>query len=219
MSIDPDHPFWLSLRIAGASTALCFVVGAPIAYWLARTRQRFSVIIEMVILLPLVLPPTVVGYALVMTLGREGPIGSVLAPLGIEFLFSPVGAIVAAFTVSLPLAVLPFKAAFEAVAREYEELAALEGLSRARSALQITLPIARRGIGAGLLLAFARSLGEFGATLMVAGNIPGRTQTLSLAVYHAWQVGADAAATGPILILTAVAIAVVALQRGLLRPE
>jgi molybdate transport system permease protein len=178
------QPFWLSLQVAGSATIAIVIVGVLLAALLARVPFRGKLIVETVIYLPLVLPPTVIGYYLLFVLGR----GSLLREwLGIDILFTWPAAAFASMVVGLPLMVQTARAAFEEVEPEVEDAARADGAAEWQVWWHITLPIARRGILAGLILSSARALGEFGATLMVAGNIPGRTQTLPLAIYDAVQ--------------------------------
>lgn len=178
------QPFWLSLQVAGSATIGIVIVGVLLAALLARVPFRGKLILETIIYLPLVLPPTVIGYYLLFVLGR----GSLMREwLGIDILFTWPAAAFASVVVGLPLMVQTARAAFEEVEPEVEDAARADGAAEWQVWWYITLPIARRGILAGLILSSARALGEFGATLMVAGNIPGRTQTLPLAIYDAVQ--------------------------------
>jgi molybdate transport system permease protein len=176
-------PLWLSLQVAAAATVLDLALGLLLAYVFAFRRFPLKLAVETVLELPLVLPPTVVGFFLLALLGPEGPLGRPLQGLGLSVLFSLSGAVLASAVMALPLFVRTARAAFEAVPRRYIDAARSMGAGELRVLLGVTLPLARRGVVAGLLLCFARALGEFGATLMVAGNIPGRTQTLPLAIY------------------------------------
>ncbi len=181
-------PILLSLRVATLSTLLAGFLGIGLAWALTRTRLPGRSLLESVLLLPLVLPPTVVGFYLLMALGRSGPLGAALEAAGLEIIFTWRAAVVAAVVASLPLVVKAVQAAFEGVDPRVEA-AARTLRSAPQVFLTITLPLAWRGILAGLVLAFARELGEFGITLtlMLAGSIPGRTQTVALAIYDAVQ--------------------------------
>jgi molybdate transport system permease protein len=191
----------LSLRVACLATLLNAVFGIPLAYVLARRRFRGQTLVDLLVTLPLVLPPTVTGYYLIVLLGRRGWLGSPLyAATGWTVAFTWYAAVIAATVMALPLLVRTARAAIESVDRDLEKAARTLGRSEWRVALEITLPLARNGILAGLVLAFARALGEFGATLMLAGNIPGRTQTVPLAIYTAVQTGE----TGDAIVLVAV---------------
>ena len=179
-------PVLLSLRVATLSTILAGLTGIGLAWLLARRRFPGRHILESVVILPLVLPPTVVGFYLLLLLGHSGPLGKTLEAAGLEIVFTWRAAVIAATVASLPLVVKAVQAAFESVDPRIE--AAARTLRSAPSVfLTVTLPLAWRGILAGLILAFARGMGEFGITLMLAGSIPGRTQTLPLAIYDAVQ--------------------------------
>lgn len=212
MSASIWTPLLLSLKVAGWATALNLVLGVGAAYALARMRSRVRDVIDSVLTLPLVLPPTVLGYYLLVLLGRRGPIGGWLDGLGIQLVFTWQGAVIASTVVAFPLVMKSARAAFEGVDHQLENAARVLGLPEAAVFFRVTLPLAARGIAAGVLLAFARALGEFGATLMIAGNLPGRTQTLSVAIYEAVQAGDDATANTLVLItsLTCIVVLVVA---------
>lgn len=175
----------ISLVVTVTAAALIVLIGLPLAYVLARRRFRGQVLVETLILLPLVLPPSVLGYYLLLGLGEAGP----LASLGVRLLFTWPAAALASTIVGLPLMVKSAKAAIASVDPAIENAARVCGSSEWEVFARVTLPLARRGIAAGLVLAAARAFGEFGATLMVAGSIPGRTQTLPLAIYDAVQAG------------------------------
>ena len=180
----------LSMQVALTSTALAVAVGVPLAWWLARLRWWGREVLAALVLVPMVLPPTVLGYYLLQAVGRRSLIGSALdSALGFSFVFDWTGAVLAAFVVSTPFLVRTAQAGFEAVDRTYEEAARTLGRSEASVFLAVALPLAWRSVLAGVALALARALGEFGATLMVAGNVPGRTQTMSIAIYEAVQTG------------------------------
>jgi molybdate transport system permease protein len=196
------HPFWLSLQVTGTAMVGILVIGLALALLLARVSFRGKLLVETLINLPLVLPPTVVGYYLLFVLGR----GSFLREtLQIDWLFSWQAAAFAAMVVGLPLMVQTARAAFEDVEPDMEGAARVDGAAEWQVWWYVTLPMARRGIIAGLILSSARALGEFGATLMVAGNIPGRTQTLPLAIYDAVQARRYDDATLMVLSMTLVA--------------
>ena len=201
---------WLSVRVSLVATALNAVVGIPLAYLLAKRRFWGRQVLDVIVTLPLVLPPTVTGYYLIVLFGRQGLVGGPLYELtGWTIAFTWYAAVIAATVMALPLTVHPARAAIEAVNPDLERAAFVLGRSEWRTALEVTLPLARRGVIAGLFLAFARALGEFGATLMIAGNIPGRTTTVPLAIYTAVSTGASVEAQVLVLILTAVSCAVV----------
>jgi molybdate transport system permease protein len=210
-------PFWLSLRVASMATLLIVTVGLPLALVLARARFPGKALVAGILVLPLVLPPTVLGYYILQVLGRRSPIGHWLEQaLGISFVFHWSGAVIAAAVAAFPLFLLPARGAFEAVDPALEEVARLLGRSEPSVFLSVTLPLAWRGLAAGMILAFARALGDFGATLMVAGNIPGLTQTAALAIYDAVQVNdAPRAARLTLWISAASILALLVVQRTL----
>ncbi|CAB3814527.1 molybdate ABC transporter permease subunit [Achromobacter sp. CF-sbj1-Ac2-l] len=210
-------PLLLTLKVAGWATLLAAVAGTAAAYGLSRWRCPGRDLLDAVLTLPLVLPPTVLGYYLLVLLGRRGVLGEKLAALGIELVFTWQGAVIAASVVAFPLVFKSARAAFEDVDPQLESAARVLGVREAGVFFRVTLPLAARGIVAGVLLAFARALGEFGATLMIAGNLPGRTQTLSVAIYEAVQAGDDATANFLVLV-TSITCVVVLLAAGKLVP-
>ena len=208
----------LSLQVAGWATALNLVLGIGVGYLLARTRFVGRDLLDTLLTLPMVMPPTVLGYYLLVLLGRKGWIGQWLHDTwGINLIFTLQGAVIAATIVAFPLVFKPARAAFEAIDSQVEEAGRVLGISDIAIFWRITLPLAWRGILAGVLLGFARALGEFGATLMVAGSIPGKTQTLSIAIYEAVQAGQDDIANTLVLVTSLVCIAVL-LGAGWLAP-
>ncbi len=183
-------PLRLSLLVATTATSLALLLGVPMAWWLARTRVAGRSVIEVLVLLPMVLPPTVIGYYLLVSVGRESTIGRAIESLvGAPLVFTPFAAILATFVAAAPFLVRAAQAGFEQIDHVYEDAARTLGRSELAIFFTVTVPLAWRGILAGTTLCFARAMGEFGATLMLAGNIPGRTQTASLAVYDAVQAG------------------------------
>lgn len=196
------HPFLLSLQVTAVATVLLFVFGLALALLLARSRFPGKTVLETVINLPLVLPPSVVGYYLLLVLGRGSPL---VEWLGWRILFTWQAAVVASAVVGLPLMVQAARAAIASVDPALENAARTLGSSEPEVLWRVTLPLARRGILAGLVLGSARALGEFGATLMVAGSIPGRTQTLPLAIYDAVQNRQYDLANQMVLLMTALA--------------
>lgn len=205
-------PLALSLKVAGWATAINAVLGVAAAVALSRWRSPLRDLVDAVLTLPLVLPPTVLGYYLLVLIGRRGVFGEWLSSLGIELVFTWQGAVLAATIVAFPLVLKSARAAIEGVDPQLEHAARVLGVSEAGIVFRVTLPLAVRGIAAGVLLAFARALGEFGATLMVAGNLPGRTQTLSVAIYEAVQAGDDNTANLLVLVtsITCVVLLVIA---------
>lgn len=186
----------VTLWLAAATTGVLLVVGVPLAYWLATTRWRGRAAVEAVVTLPLVLPPTVVGFYLLVAAGPHGPVGRwVTDATGRPLPFTFAGILVGSVLVNLPFAVRPFAAAFAAVDRRHVEAAWCLGASRAGAFVRVTLPLAWPGVLAGAVLTFAHTVGEFGVVLMVGGNVPGVTRTLSVAVYDDVQ-ALDYAAAG-----------------------
>ncbi len=194
----------LSLRVTLVAVVAVVVVGLPLALLLARARFPGKSLLETLILLPLVLPPSVVGFYLLVVLGRSGPLARWG---GLHLLFTWPAAALASAVVALPLMVQASRAAIAQVDPALERAARMLGSGELELFLRVTLPLARRGIIAGIVLAAARAFGEFGATLMVAGNIPGRTQTLPLAIYDAVETHELAAANTMVLLMTALSFA------------
>ncbi|MFZ2447092.1 MAG: molybdate ABC transporter permease subunit [Syntrophobacteraceae bacterium] len=206
---DVLHPLLLTLKVASLATLFAFLLGTAMAALIVRYRFPGREFLDAVLTLPLVMPPTVLGYYIIVVLGRKGWIGQWLNDtFGISLMFTWQGAVVASVTASLPLVFKSARAAFETVDQNLEKAARTLGSSEIEVFLRVSLPLAWRGLLAGTMLAFARGMGEFGATLMVAGNLPGKTQTLSLAVYSAVQAGNDAMAALLVAIISAVCICV-----------
>lgn len=202
-------PLALSLQIAALATLIAAILGVGIATLLANVRFPGRDLIDVLVTAPIVLPPTVLGYYLLVALGRRSAIGHAFeAVFGSSIVFTRTGAVVAATVGALPLVVKTGRAALEGVEPTLVRAARTLGAGVLRAFFTVQLPLAARGIVAALMLAFARSLGDFGITLMVAGDIPGETQTASLAIYDAIQEHRDAAALGMVLALTAIAIAI-----------
>ena len=188
MADETFSPLIISLEVAGLATVITFFVGIALAYGVLQIRSRLAgTIADAVITLPLVLPPTVVGFFLLLFLGKRSAIGSALLSIDLPLVFTWRAAVIAAVIVSLPLMYRTARGAFEAIDRNMIHAAQTLSVSNWRIFWRIILPNARHGILAGLVLSFARALGEFGATIMFAGNIPGRTQTMSTAIYAAVQ--------------------------------
>lgn len=202
-------PLALSLKVAGCAAVLAGVLGIASGYALSRHRVLGRELLDTVLTLPMVLPPTVLGYYLLVLLGRHGWVGQMLQQtLGVQLIFSWQGAVVAATVVAFPLVFKPARAAFDSVDGQLEQAARVLGLTEWAVFFRVTLPLAWRGILAGVLLGFVRAMGEFGATLMVAGSIPGKTQTLSIAVYEAVQAGQDDVANHLVLVISVACIVV-----------
>ncbi|RJR32810.1 MAG: molybdate ABC transporter permease subunit [Desulfobacteraceae bacterium] len=203
------RPLLLTLKVAALATLFSFVAGVGLAKLMERCRFPGKEWLDAILTLPLVLPPTVLGYYLIVLLGRNGWLGQFLDRyFGISLMFTWQGAVIASAVVSFPLVYKSSRAAFESVDRNLEKAARTLGSSEPAVFLRISLPLAWRGMLAGAMLAFARAMGEFGATLMIAGNLPGKTQTLSLAVYSAVQAGNDSLAITLVLITSLVCVLV-----------
>jgi molybdate transport system permease protein len=213
MNPTPLAPILLSARVAGLATLLAILLGTPLAWWLGRTRFRGRALVENLVLLPLVLPPTVLGYYLLVLVNRSAPVGQLFSRLGLELAFTWRGAVLAATVGSFGLFVRAAQAGFELVDRQLEDAARTLGRSEWGVFWSVTLPLAWRGMAAGTALAFCRAVGEFGITLMVAGNIPGRTQTVPLAIYDYVQANRMAEANLLSLLTIAVVIALLLLAR------
>ena len=202
-------PLWLSLRVSAIATVLAVVFGVALAYLLAKWQSRWTSVVEAVFTLPIVLPPTVLGYYLLTLLGTRSTLGRAWESLfGAPLVFTQSGAVVAATVSALPFVIRAARAAISNVDPRVEQAARVVGMSEWKVARVVTLPLAARGIGAGVALGFARALGDFGATVMVAGNIPGQTQTLPVAVYDAVQAGDEATARTGSLVLGGIAVVV-----------
>jgi molybdate transport system permease protein len=211
-------PLWLSLRVAATSTLFAAIIGIALAYLLAKGRFPGRGILEAIATLPIVLPPTVLGYYLLVTLGVRSPVGRAWESVfGSTLVFTPTAAIVAATVSAMPFVLRTARAAIEAVDPRFEQAARTIGLREWRVATQVTLPLARRGLLAGVALGFARALGDFGVTVMLAGNIPGRTQTMPIAVYDAVQAGNDSRASTLSAVLGVIAIVVLVAVNRLTR--
>jgi molybdate transport system permease protein len=209
-------PLWLSLRVAFVSTALAVALGLYIAYILANRNFRGKEWVDALVTLPLILPPTVLGYYLLVVIGRASPFGKIWEDVfGSPLVFTWKAAVVAALLHSLPLLVKSARAALESVDRSYERAARSLGASEWRLFWRVTLPLANRSILAAIALAFARSLGDFGVTLMVAGNIPGSTQTVAVAIYDAVESGNGTLARVLVIVVSVMALAILALANRL----
>lgn len=215
-------PLWLSLQVALIATTLAGVLGVGLAAWLSRVRGGWRDVVEALLTAPMVLPPTVLGWLLLVVLGRSGPIGRVVeAIFGGPLVFSPAALVVAGTLAALPFVVKSSRTAFDDVDHRLVAAASTLGASPARVFLTVVLPLSRGGVMAGLTLGFARALGDFGVTLMIAGNIPGHTQTASLALYDAVTAGQhdDALGLGLVLGATGIAALVVGGRLGRRRPH
>ena len=218
MTLDVAGPLLLSLRVALVTTLIIFPLGALAGLLLARHRFPGRSLVETLLALPLVLPPTAVGYLLLRLLSRSGPLGSGRLGFDLDLLLTWKGAVLASAVMAAPLVARTARVAFEEVDPRLEGMARTLGLGPFRTFAEITLPLASRGLLAAALLGFARALGEFGATVIVAGNIPGRTQTLALAIFSDLQGGDDRRALVLVGITVAIAFAAVYAVERLVRP-
>ncbi|MDD4334508.1 MAG: molybdate ABC transporter permease subunit [Desulfotomaculaceae bacterium] len=203
------HPVILSVRVAVIATIIVTCLGVPLTRFMARKEFYGKDFLEAAITLPMVLPPSVVGYGLLMLIGKNGLFGKTLSDMGFTLVFTWYAAVIAATVVAFPLMYQSAKAAFISVDLDFEKAARTLGASEVRIFFTITLPLAWPGILAGLVLTFARALGEFGATLMVAGNIPGLTQTIPTAIYFAVESGKDVLARTLVVIITVFSFCVI----------
>lgn len=179
---------WLSIRLSALTAAILFIAGLPLAYWLATTRRRWKFLVEALVTLPLVLPPTVLGFYVLLAIGPRSPVGQIYAALAGRLLpFSFEGLLVASVLYSLPFTVQPFAAAFAAVDRRLIEASYCLGVSHLVTFIRIVLRLSWPGVLAGVILSFTHTLGEFGVVLMVGGNLPGVTRTVSISIYDSVQ--------------------------------
>jgi molybdate transport system permease protein len=208
----------LSVRLAAATMALLVVVGIPIAYWVAFSRWRWKFLIEAMVALPIVLPPTVLGFYILVAIGPASPVGrAYTAAFGRGLPFSFEGLLLASVLYSLPFAVQPFSAGFAAVDRRLIEASWCLGVSRAATFTRVVLPLSLRGLITGMVLSFAHTLGEFGVVLMVGGNLPGITRTVSISIYDVVQALDYTAAWHTSLLLLGVSFAILAVTYSLQR--
>ena len=214
------HPLLLSLKVAGFATLLALLLGLALGWIFGRHRFIGSGVLEAACMLPLVLPPTVIGYAILVVMGRHSALGGWLrSAFEYTVVFSWHGAVIASALVALPLIIMSASAAFAGVDRQLEAAARTLRQSRWSVFVRVTLPLAGPGILAGTLLAFARAMGEFGASLMVAGSIPQQTQTLSMAIYDAVQAGQDSLAHLLVIITAALSMAVLLVAQRIFSPR
>lgn len=210
--------FWLTVRLAVVVSALLIAIGIPIAHWLTYSRWRWKFLVEAVIALPIVLPPTVLGFYVLMALGSRSPLGRWWESLtGHTLAFTFEGLMIGSVLYSLPFAVQPFAASFAAVDSKLLHASASLGQSPMQTFRRVVLPLSKAGLVTGFALSFAHTLGEFGVVLMVGGNIPGVTRTISIDIYDQVQAGNYAAANHTALVLLVVSFAVLSLVYGLNR--
>lgn len=213
MAVMDLNPLWISLKTALVATAITFILGIIVARWMARCEFKGKSLLDGIFILPLVLPPTVVGFILLWILGRNGWLGSFFFEIGRPIVFSWSATVIAAAVVSFPLMYQTARGAFEQIDTNIEDAARTLGASEGTVFWRITIPMAWPGIAAGTILAFARSLGEFGATLMLAGNIPGRTQTIPVAIYFLVEGGRQQQALIWVLVILLISfVSIVALN-------
>lgn len=209
-------PIALSLRVAATALVLVAPIGIGVAWLQARRRYALRGVVDALVLLPLVLPPSVIGFLLVVVFGRRGVLGRWLeGALDVRVVFTPAAAVIASSVVALPILVKTAQPAIEAVPPELESVGRSLGLAPLALFFRVTLPCAWRGVLAALVLAFARAVGEFGATIMFAGNIPGRTSTMPIEIFAAYQGGDDRRAAIYVAVLTAISVVVVAVAARL----
>lgn len=210
--------FWLSVRLSLLTSLILLVIGLPLAWWLNNTRIRWKFLIEAVVALPLILPPTVLGFYILTTISPQGTLGTVWNNLfGSTLPFTFEGVLIASVLYSLPFAVQPFTAAIAGVDRNIIESAWCSGAGQLRTFLQITLPLAMPGVIAGIVLSFAHTLGEFGVVMMVGGNLPGQTRTISIAIYDNVQAMNYSAAGETSLILLGISFTILVGVYGMQR--
>jgi molybdate transport system permease protein len=217
LSFETWHITIFSLSVGLASTLLILPFGIAMAWLFARKEWPLKSVVETIVLLPLVMPPVSTGLILLKIFGRRSPVGQWLYDRGVEIVFNWKGVLIAMAVMSFPLLVRSVRTSFSEVNPRFEQIAATLGASSVRIFFVITIPLAYKGIIAGALLAFSRALGEFGATILLAGNIPGKTQTLSLAIYSFVQLGKDSAAYTLLGITVALAFLFVWCSEWLLR--
>jgi molybdate transport system permease protein len=209
---------WLTVRLAAVTTVILIVAGMPLAHWIAFSTRRWRGIVEAVVALPLVLPPTVLGFYLLVAMGPNGPLGALTEALGIGLLpFTFEGLVIASVLFSLPFAVQPMAVAFGAVDRSLIETSWTLGHSRVGTFARVVLPLSTGGVVTAAVLSFAHTIGEFGVVLMIGGNIPGATRTISIAIYDSVQAldyDAAAALALPLLVVSFVVLAVTYSIRG-----
>jgi molybdate transport system permease protein len=208
-----------TLAVALAATMLMLPIGVWLAWLLARRRFPGRTVVETFVSLPLVMPPVATGLILLKILGRRGPVGSLMVAAGIDIVFTWKAVVIAMTVMGLPLLVRTARTGFEQVSRRYEDVAETLGASPSRVFFTISLPLAFRSIVAGALLAFSRAIGEFGATIMVAGAIPGRTRTLAVAIFTMTEAGDDREAMVLLAIAVAIGFAAVVLTNRLVRHD
>ena len=205
-------PAWISIKVTLCATAIVFILGLICAWLMTNYQGRFKGLIDGILTLPLVLPPTVAGFGILLLIGKNGPIGNFLEIFGVNIIFSWYAAVIAAIVVAFPLMYKTTMGAFEQIDPNILSAARTLGASEAKVFWRVAVPVARPGIAAATALTFARCLGEFGATLMVAGSIPGKTETIPIAIYFATQGGEMQVALIWVLIIFAISLTVLVLN-------
>ena len=205
-------PAWISIKITFIATIIIFFLGLSIAWWMTNYRGKWQGLLDGIFTLPLVLPPTVAGFGILLLIGKHGPVGKFLELFGVNIIFSWYAAVIAAIVVAFPLMYKTSRGAFEQIDANILNAARTLGASERIVFWRVTVPLAWPGIAAATALSFARSLGEFGATLMVAGSIPGKTQTIPIAIYFATQGGDMRVALIWVLIIFAISLTVIVLM-------
>ncbi len=211
MSFDLS-PAWISIKITFIATIIIFFLGLSIAWWMTNYKGKWQGLLDGIFTLPLVLPPTVAGFGILLLIGKHGPVGKFLELFGVNIIFSWYAAVIAAVVVAFPLMYKTSRGAFEQIDANILNAARTLGASEWKVFWRVTVPLAWPGIAAATALSFARSLGEFGATLMVAGSIPGKTQTIPIAIYFATQGGDMSVALIWVLIIFAISLTVIVLM-------
>jgi len=202
-------PMWISLKTAALATVITFIIGIAVSWWMTFCQKRGKGLIDGILILPMVLPPTVVGFILLIIFGKNGPIGKLLLELGTTVIFSWPAAVITATVVAFPLMYKTTCAAFEQVNPDFMDAARTLGASEWKVFFRVVMPLSWPGILAGTILSFARALGEFGATLMLAGSIPGKTQTIPVAIFFAVESGNMKQALIWVIIITIISFAAI----------
>jgi len=210
--ISDFSPLLISLKTSLGATLITIIIGVPAAWIVASYNVRFKGLLDSILTLPMILPPTVAGFFLLVLLGKRGVVGRLLERMDISVIFTWQAAMIAAAVVAFPLMYKTARSAFEQIDRNVLDAARLLGASEWKVFLRVAVPMAWPGIAAGVLLSFARALGEFGATMMVAGNIPGRTQTMPLAIFFAAESGDLKQAYAWVILIFAISLAMMALM-------
>lgn len=205
-------PAWISIKVTFVATIIIFILGLSAAWWMTNYKGRWQGLLDGIFTLPLVLPPTVAGFAILLLIGRHGPIGKLLDLFGVNIIFSWYAAVIAAVVVAFPLMYKTSKGAFEQIDANILNAARTLGAAEQKVFWRVAVPLAWPGIAAATALSFARSMGEFGATLMVAGSIPGKTQTIPVAIYFATQGGEMRVALIWVLIILVISLTVIVLM-------